>query len=66
MQESQYAAQKNILKKRHDFLQSVFTLKQLADDGSFIDMKNILKNIQKHFHRLKLRIITIIMQLMHC
>ncbi len=53
MQESQYAAQKRYIeetsKHRHDFRQSIFTLKQLADDGNFTDLKSYLEEYTRTF-----------------
>lgn len=53
MQESQYAAQKQYIeetsKYRHDFRQSIFTLKQLADDGNFTDLKSYLEEYTRTF-----------------
>ncbi len=53
MQESQYAAQKRYIeetsKHRHDFRQSIFTLKQLADDGNFNSLKSYLEEYTRTF-----------------
>lgn len=53
MQESQYSAQQRYIeetcKHRHDFRQSIFTLKQLADDGDFSALKNYLEEYTRTF-----------------
>ena len=59
MQESQYTAQKKYIEEtskcRHDFRQSVFTLKQLADDGNFITLKNYLEEYTKIFPQTEIK-----------